>query len=118
MGPFRVIVFDELADGTLERLLPKRMRWSRHSSLIDRTNLSANAFKFGLRGGRRRYSTPADSRMARNDAATLASRSRTRYLRNGEIVAPTPKRMSKPTYWMPLRRMPTRVEDVCAPAAR
>jgi hypothetical protein len=38
---------------------PNRIRWDKHSCLTDRTQRSATAFKFGLRGGSRRHFTPA-----------------------------------------------------------
>jgi hypothetical protein len=44
------------------------MSLDRHSSLTDRTKRSANAFKFGLRGGSRRHFTPPAARVSRNSA--------------------------------------------------
>src|SRR5215471_18659808 len=39
----------------LNEASPNKIRWDRHSSLTDRTQRSAKAFKFGLRGGSRRH---------------------------------------------------------------
>jgi hypothetical protein len=44
---------------------PNRIRWDRHSSLTDRTQRSAKAFKLGLRGGSRRH-WPVSSVAAKN----------------------------------------------------
>ena len=45
--------------------------WLRHSSLIDRTKRSANAFKFGLRGGNFTVFTPPALRIAEKDPLAL-----------------------------------------------
>jgi len=53
---------------------PNRIRWDRHSALTDRTQRSAKAFQFGLRGGSRRPFTPATAKVSRNSAQNLVSR--------------------------------------------
>src|SRR6516225_4612677 len=50
---------------------PNRIRWERHSSLTDRTQRSAKAFKLGLRGGSRRHFTPPAAKVSRNSALEL-----------------------------------------------
>jgi hypothetical protein len=42
---------------------------------MDRTHRFTKAFKFGLRGGRRRHFTPSAARVCRNSAQNFASRS-------------------------------------------
>src|SRR5215471_21590154 len=39
----------------LNEASPNKIKWDRHSSLTDRTQRSAKAFKLGLRGGSRRH---------------------------------------------------------------
>jgi len=63
---FRVIVNKVFANGNPQRSLPKRIVRSRHSYLIDLTNRSAKAFKFGERGGSFTDSIPHSARIARN----------------------------------------------------
>jgi hypothetical protein len=48
----------ELRQRSPQRSFPQQDELGRHSSLTDRTQRSAKAFKFGLRGGRRRPFTP------------------------------------------------------------
>src|SRR5688572_33237250 len=54
---------------------PNRISFDKHSSFTDRTQRSANAFKFGLRGGRVMHLMPAVVNVARNDAQNFVSRS-------------------------------------------
>src|ERR1017187_2483519 len=62
--PFRVIVRNEFPDRSPQMTLAE---WDDVAqtfllNLIERTNLSANAFKFGLRAGTRKSGTPAEDR--------------------------------------------------------
>jgi len=52
---------------------------SRHSSLMDRMNLSRFGLKFGERGGNRTAVTPLSSRMTRNVSENFVSRSISKY---------------------------------------
>jgi hypothetical protein len=57
-----VVVLDKLLDGAAQMTLAERTMCRRHSCLIDRTNLSAYALRFGLFAGRRSSCTPAACR--------------------------------------------------------
>ena len=54
---------------------PNRISLRRHSSFADRTQRSAKAFKFGLRGGKVRHFAPSDSRIDQKVPQNLVSRS-------------------------------------------
>src|SRR3954465_9055775 len=58
---------------------PKKIRRSRHDSLIERTNLSAYAFRFGDCGGNFIAFTPTLARIHRNSVVNSGSRSWIRY---------------------------------------
>jgi hypothetical protein len=69
--------------GGLGNALPAATSWVpklviimrlRHSALIERTKRSANAFKFGARGGRRMTSMPSRTRMLRKASQYFVSR--------------------------------------------
>jgi len=58
-----VIAFEEImpwnwVSALVNEPSPNRISLDRHSSLIDRTQRSAKAFRFGLRAGSRRHFTP------------------------------------------------------------
>jgi hypothetical protein len=57
---FAMIMLLELGQRSPQRSFPEQeeLTIDRHSSLTDRTQRSAKAFKFGLRGGSRRHFTP------------------------------------------------------------
>jgi hypothetical protein len=57
---------------------PRKTKCSKHSSLIERTNRSAWAFKFGLRGGRTTDSTFSALSSWSNETGNFPSRSRMR----------------------------------------
>ncbi len=75
MVPFVMVMRNELAHGPPERSSPTRIRRSRHDSLMLRTKRSANALRFGERGGSRTGSTPALANVSRNAAVKSGSRS-------------------------------------------
>ena len=54
---------------------PTRIRFARHSSFTDRTQRSAYAFRFGLRGGNRTGLTPPSRTASSNAGQYLPSRS-------------------------------------------
>jgi prophage regulatory protein len=58
---------------------PKKIIRFRHSDFIERTNRSANAFKFGDRGGRRIRRMPSRSSALRNSSEYFVSRSSIKY---------------------------------------
>jgi len=74
-----VVVGDVRAIARRSDAGPKKIIRFRHSSLMERTNRSANAFKFGDLGGRRMTSMPSRTRTLRNPSECFASRSRIRY---------------------------------------
>src|SRR5215472_4776489 len=55
----------------LNEASPNKIRWDRHSSLTDRTQRSAKAFKLGLRGGSRRHFTPPAASVSQKFRAEL-----------------------------------------------
>ena len=67
--PFFVIVSHERADGCSEMRLAEWHIQSKYSDLTDKTNRSANAFKFGLRAGSRSGFTPLFRSRHRNAAS-------------------------------------------------
>ena len=54
---------------------PNRMSLDKHSLLMERTHLSAKAFRFGLRAGSKSGWTPPERSVARKEAQNLLSRS-------------------------------------------
>lgn len=58
---------------------PKKIIRFRHSDFIERTKRSANAFKFGDRGGRRIRRMPSRSSALRNSSEYFVSRSSIKY---------------------------------------
>ena len=71
---FFVIMLLELDERSPQRTFPEQDQMG-DSSLTDRTQRSAKAFKFGLRGGSRRPFTPPTAKVSRNSAQNLVSRS-------------------------------------------
>src|ERR1051325_4520681 len=72
---FHVIVDGEILDGRPQRSLPSKITLSRQDSLMVRTNLSANAFRFGDRGGSLTDLTPTPASRFRNSVVNSGSRS-------------------------------------------
>jgi hypothetical protein len=70
---FAVIVGHEFVKGPAEVPFPDGIIWSRHSSLIDRTNRYAKALQFGARNGVRTSRTPETSRNCRTGVTGLSS---------------------------------------------
>jgi hypothetical protein len=54
---------------------PNKISLDRHSCFTERTHRSANAFKFGLCGGKTTGRTPADRNTFRNAGQNFVSRS-------------------------------------------
>src|SRR5215472_13762458 len=54
---------------------PNKTSFDKHSLLTERTHRSANAFRFGLRGGSRRHLTAPVASVFRKSAQNFASRS-------------------------------------------
>jgi hypothetical protein len=65
--PFRVVICDVLTHSGSQRGFAKEIILSRQSSLIERTNRSANAFKFGEDGGSLIASIPELERISPNN---------------------------------------------------
>jgi len=70
-----MVVGNEFVDGTTQRACPTKIIRSRHSSLIERTKRSANAFKLGDRGGYRVTAVLDSAIRRRNCAVYFVSRS-------------------------------------------
>src|SRR4029453_4935433 len=68
---------------------PNRISFDKHSSFTDRTQRSANAFKFGLRGGRVMHFTPPLAKRLPERCAEL----RITIGQNGSDVAEMPRRL-------------------------
>jgi hypothetical protein len=66
---------------------PNRMSLERHSSFTERTQRSANAFKFGLRAGSVRHCVPPDRSTSSKALQNFVSRSCTRSRRRLLVAA-------------------------------
>jgi hypothetical protein len=51
MRPFAMVILHELGSERFKEPSPKRISFDKHSSFAERTQRSANAFRFGLRAG-------------------------------------------------------------------
>jgi hypothetical protein len=72
---FAVVVLDVLGQGRRNEFSPKRIARDKHSSFTDRTQRSANAFRFGLRAGNFSGRTLPALITSRNTGQNLPSRS-------------------------------------------
>jgi hypothetical protein len=66
-----MIMLLEVGERFSQRSFPEQDQMGQALLLTDRTQRSANAFKFGLCGGSRRHFTPAAAKVSRNSAQEL-----------------------------------------------